>query len=139
MTYIFTSVTDKPINAEELRQTAINSASGAIVVFTGNVRNHDNNKDVKSLDYEIHPSAADVIKNIAGEICDDYELQSLIMVHRYGMLQVQDIAFLVIVGSKHRDIAFAACSSAVDRVKKSLPIWKHQFFNDGSDEWVNSA
>lgn len=139
MTYTYTAVTDKQIDLDALRRSALNSASGAIVVFSGNVRNHDNNKNVKSLDYEIHPSAEEVLKSIASELIQEFKLESLVMVHRFGMLQIQDIAFAVIVASKHRDVAFKACSEAVSRVKENLPIWKHQYFEDGSDEWVNSA
>lgn len=139
MTYTYTAVTNKQIDLEKLRKLAINSASGAIVVFSGNVRNHDNNKNVKSLDYEIHPTAEDILKSIANDLIKEFKLDSLIMVHRYGKLQIQDIAFAVIVASKHRELAFQACSSAVSRVKTNLPIWKHQYFEDGSDEWVNSA
>ncbi len=139
MTYTYTAVTDEQIDLDELRKSAVNSASGAIVVFSGNVRNHDNNKNVKSLDYEIHPSAEKVLQSIANELIQEFKLESLVMVHRFGILQIQDIAFAVIVASKHRDVAFNACSVAVSRVKEKLPIWKHQYFEDGSDEWVNSA
>jgi molybdopterin synthase catalytic subunit len=139
MTYTFTEVTDKDIDIEVLRNSAANVSCGAIVVFSGNVRNYDSNREVKSLEYEIHPTADEVLKSVAVEINKIFELESLVMVHRFGMLEVQDIAFAVVVASKHRDTAFKACSSAVDRVKEKLPIWKHQFFSDGSDEWVNSA
>ncbi len=122
-----------------LRNEAVSAATGAVVTFSGDVRNHDGGRAVISLDYEAHPSASEVLAVVAAEIVSEYPLQSLIIEHRYGSLAIGDTALGVAAASAHRKDAFAACSAAVDRVKEKLPMWKHQFFKDGTDEWVNSA
>jgi len=122
-----------------LRNEAVSAATGAVVTFSGDVRNHDGGRAVISLDYEAHPSASEVLAVVAAEIVSEYPLQTLIIEHRYGSLAIGDTALGVAAASAHRKDAFAACSAAVDRVKEKLPMWKHQFFKDGTDEWVNSA
>jgi molybdopterin synthase catalytic subunit len=122
-----------------LRNEAVSAATGAVVTFSGDVRNHDGGREVISLDYEAHPSASEVLAVVAAEIVSEYPLQALIIEHRYGSLAIGDTALGVAAASAHRKDAFAACSAAVDRVKEKLPMWKHQFFKDGTDEWVNSA
>ena len=134
-----TSVSTERIDMDELRKEALSAASGAVVTFSGDVRNHDGGRDVIALDYEVHPSAPEVLAEVAAEIVNEFALQALIIEHRYGSLAIGDTALGVAAASGHRKDAFAGCSAAVDRVKEKLPIWKHQFFNDGTDEWVNSA
>ena len=140
MTASFTAVvTHDPIDVEGLRAAAANSASGAVVVFCGDVRNHDDGRTVLRLDYEAHPTAQDVLTRCAQTIAERPEVQHLAMVHRYGPLEIGDTALAVVVASAHRDAAFQLCAEAVNLVKAELPMWKHQFFADGTDEWVNSA
>ena len=136
---IWTSVTQLPIDIELMRKSAMVPTSGAAVIFCGDVRNHDHDRDVLSLDYEAHPSADEVLKKIAEEIFADHKIESLYIAHRYGNLSIGDTALGVVVSAQHRAQAFVACSDAVNRVKELLPLWKHQFFTDGTDEWVNSA
>ncbi len=136
---IWTSVAQTPIDIEFMRKSAWMPTSGATVIFCGDVRNHDHERSVLSLDYEAHPSANAVLKQIAREIVADHKIESLYIAHRYGKLAIGDTALGVVVSAQHSTEAFAACSDAVKRIKELLPLWKHQFFTDGSDEWVNSA
>ncbi len=136
---IWTSVAQTPIDIELMRKSALLPTSGAVVIFCGDVRNHDHDRSVLSLDYEAHPSADAVLKQIALEIVAHHKIESLYIAHRYGKLSIGETALGVVVGAQHSAQAFAACSDAVIRVKKLLPLWKHQFFTDGTDEWVNSA
>ena len=110
-----------------------------MVTFSGDVRNHDKNKDVASLSYEIHPSAQSVIERIANEVAAKHELKDVAVVHRYGKIPIGQSAFVVAVAAAHRGPALAACEELVERVKAELPIWKFQEFTDGTSEWVNSA
>jgi molybdopterin synthase catalytic subunit len=132
-------VTDQPISATELAEIVSNNKSGAVVTFSGDVRNHDGGKDVTQLTYEIHPSAADVLKSVVEEVSARFELNDVAVAHRYGDIAIGECAFAVAVSAAHRGAAFEACSALVDTVKEKLPIWKHQVFADGSDEWVNCA
>ena len=136
---ITAQVTDQVIDLHTLHASVQSDAAGAVVIFSGDVRNHDGGKEVTSLTYEIHPSAGEVIKEITERIAAKHEIIDVAVVHRYGAIPIGESAFTVVVSSKHRGPAFAACQELVDVVKEELPIWKYQVFADGTDEWVNSA
>ncbi|MFC0114833.1 molybdenum cofactor biosynthesis protein MoaE [Kibdelosporangium aridum] len=131
-------VTDEPLSVEEHAEVVADRAAGAVVTFGGVVRDHDRNKSVRELSYSGHPSAAEVIERVAGEIAGSRPgLRGIAVSHRIGDLQIGDVALACAVSAEHRAEAFAACSDLVDEVKRQLPIWKHQTFTDGTDEWVN--
>ncbi len=132
-------VTDAPIIIEHLSKLVANPQSGAIVTFCGDVRNHDGGKEVASLLYEIHPTAAEQIKLITTAVIAEFEIEKAAVAHRYGDVAIGETAFAVAVAAAHRQAAFDACSAIVNAVKEQLPIWKYQKFTDGSDEWVNCA
>ena len=136
---VYAVVTDAPVNIAELSKLVTNPQSGAVVTFCGDVRNHDGGKEVASLLYEIHPSAPEQIKLIAESIIGRFEIEKVAVAHRYGNIAIGETAFAVAVSAAHRQAAFDACAAIVDEVKAKLPIWKHQKFTDGSDEWVNCA
>ena len=132
-------VTDKTISAADLAKIVSGNKSGAVVSFSGDVRNHDGGKDVSTLTYEIHPSAEKVLKEIVAEISSRFAVNDVAVAHRYGDIAIGECAFAVAVSADHREAAFDACSALVNTVKDKLPIWKHQVFADGSDQWVNFA
>ena len=136
---VYAVVTDAPVHIQELSKLVANSHSGAIVTFCGDVRDHDGGKEVASLLYEIHPSAPEQIKLITQSIMGRFEIEKVAVAHRYGDIAIGETAFAVAVSAAHRQAAFDACAAIVDEVKAKLPIWKHQKFTDGSDEWVNCA
>jgi molybdopterin synthase catalytic subunit len=113
--------------------------AGAVVTFSGDVRNHDKGKKVSTLNYEIHPSAQSVIEKITSEVVAKHDVVNVAVAHRYGEIPIGESAFVVAVAAAHRGPAFACCNELVERVKAELPIWKYQEFADGSTEWVNSA
>lgn len=110
--------------------------AGAVVSFSGIVRNHDGGQEVASLSYSAHPTAQTVIAEVAGTIAEKYDGVRIWVGHRTGPLQIGDAALVAAVASAHRGTAFAACSELVDTVKAQVPIWKEQVFADGSVEWV---
>ena len=136
---VYAVVPDAPVHIQELSKLVANPHSGAVVTFCGDVRNHDGGKEVASLLYEIHPSAPEQIKLITESIIGRFEIEKVAVAHRYGDIAIGETAFAVAVSAAHRQAAFDACSAIVDEVKAKLPIWKHQKFTDGSDEWVNCA
>jgi molybdopterin synthase catalytic subunit len=131
------SVVDEPLLIVEHETAVADPRAGAVVSFVGVVRNHDHERGVRRLEYEGHPSALDVLRAVAEEIDADPEVIAIAVSHRVGPLEVGDIALAAAVSTAHRAAAFAACARLVDRVKEKLPIWKHQVFVDGTDEWVN--
>ena len=136
---VYAVVTDVPVHIQELSKLVANPHSGAVVTFCGDVRDHDGGKEVASLLYEIHPSAPEQIKLITESIMGRFEIEKVAIAHRYGDIAIGETAFAVAVSAAHRQAAFDACAAIVDDVKAKLPIWKHQKFTDGSDEWVNCA
>ncbi len=136
---IFVAVTADPISGESLSKKVSTPTSGAVVTFSGDVRNHDKGRQVTSMDYEAHPSAEKVLNEIANEIVEQYSIEAIAIAHRFGPLAIGDSALVVAVAAAHRQDAFDACNAAVEAVKARIPVWKHQFFSDGTDEWVNSA
>ena len=132
-------VTDQVISATHLATLVQGSKSGAVVTFSGDVRNHDGGKDVSTLTYEIHPSAQDVLKSVVSEVAARFAINDVAVAHRYGDIAIGECAFAVAVSADHREAAFEACGALVNEVKEKLPIWKHQVFTDGSDQWVNFA
>ena len=136
---VYAVVTDAPVHIQELSKLVANPHSGAIVTFCGDVRDHDGGKEVASLLYEIHPSAPEQIKVITESIMGRFEIEKVAVAHRYGDIAIGETAFAVAVSAAHRQAAFDACAAIVGEVKAKLPIWKHQKFTDGSDEWVNCA
>ena len=132
-------VTDSAISAEALATQVKSDAAGAVVTFSGDVRNHDQGRAVTSLNYEVHPSAQAVMEKITNEVAAKHKVINVAVAHRYGAIPIGESAFVVAVAAAHRGAAFAACNELVERVKAELPIWKFQEFSDGTTEWVNSA
>ena len=112
--------------------------AGAVVSFAGVVRDHDHGRSVVSLTYEAHPSAEEVLREVVAEIEADPDVYAVAVSHRHGPLAIGDIALAAAVSTAHRAAAFNACARLVDVVKQRLPIWKHQVFTDGTDEWVGT-
>jgi molybdopterin synthase catalytic subunit len=136
---ITAKVTEFVITAEALASQVKNDGAGAVVTFSGDVRNHDKGKGVTSLNYEIHPTAQSVIEKITNEVVAKHDVVNVAVAHRYGAIPIGESAFVVAVSAAHRAPAFECCEELVERVKAELPIWKFQEFTDGTTEWVNSA
>ena len=130
-------MTTDPLDVAAHEQAVASAAAGAVVSFRGVVRDHDHGRAVRELTYEGHPSAADVLAEVAEEIAADPDVYAVAVSHRVGPLAIGDVALAAAVSTAHRAAAFAACARLVDEVKARLPIWKHQIFTDGTDEWVN--
>ena len=111
--------------------------AGAIVTFVGVVRDHDHDRAVTALHYEGHPDAGRVLADVLAEARQHPGVLGAAARHRVGELAIGDVAFVAAISAAHRREAFAACAWLVDEAKARLPIWKHQFFADGTDEWVN--
>ena len=131
------AVTTEPLDLSAHERAVARADAGAVFSFAGVVRDHDHGRAVVRLEYEAHPSAESVLKEIAAEVAADPAVLGLAVSHRVGALEIGEAALVAAVASAHRAAAFAACARLVDEVKARLPIWKHQFFADGTDEWVN--
>lgn len=132
-------VGETPLDAAALEGLVADDRAGAVVSFSGNVRDHDQGRAVSTLTYEGHPSAADVLRQVAESIAGRFDVVALAVAHRVGPIAIGEAALVAAVSTAHRSEAFAACQALVDLTKEQLPVWKHQVFADGTDEWVNCA
>ncbi|OBF21717.1 molybdenum cofactor biosynthesis protein MoaE [Mycobacterium sp. ACS4331] len=134
------ALTSEPILLVEHEQLVADVAAGAVVGFAGVVRNHDGGREVIRLEYSAHPSAEQTMADVLAEVAaESTGVRAIAASHRIGSLQLGDAALVAAVAADHRKAAFDACALLVDTVKARLPVWKHQFFADGTEEWVNSA
>lgn len=133
-------ITDRPISVSEHEDLVRHRSAGAVVGFVGMIRDHDGGRRVVRLEYSSHPSAAQVMTDVVTEIAERSRgLRAIAASHRIGALHIGDAALVAAVAADHRQAAFAACALLVDTIKERLPVWKHQFFDDGTEEWVGSA
>ncbi|MFC7547111.1 molybdenum cofactor biosynthesis protein MoaE [Plantactinospora sp. GCM10030261] len=133
----YTSVSGEELDLAAHETAVGDPRAGAVVTFQGVVRDHDHGRRVTRLAYEGHPSADRVLAEVAAEIATDPAVISVAVSHRVGPLEVGEVALVAAVSTAHRAAGFAACARLVDEAKARLPIWKHQHFADGTDEWVN--
>jgi molybdopterin synthase catalytic subunit len=132
------ALTTEILDVSEHEAAVAHPAAGAVVSFAGVVRDHDGGRSVTRLEYEAHPSAEAVLAEVAAEIAKEPVVRAVAVSHRVGGLAIGDIALAAAVSTAHRAEAFALCARLVDEVKARLPVWKHQIFADGTDEWVNA-
>lgn len=133
-------LTHEPIDAAALRAELDNAACGGVVIFEGVVRDHNDGRGVLRLEYEAYAALA--LKEGAAILKEAVEaagVASAVCVHRLGPLAIGDAAVWVGVASAHRGEAFDACRRIIDEVKRRVPIWKREFYADGTEEWVNCA
>ena len=132
------AVVERELSVDEHAELVSNVAAGAVVTFSGVVRNHDGGRHVEELEYSGHPTAERVIRQVADEIAARATgVRAIAVSHRIGPLRIGDVALACAVAADHRQEAFQVCAELVDEVKRQLPIWKRQVFADGTDEWVN--
>ncbi|MQY13583.1 Molybdopterin synthase catalytic subunit 1 [Streptomyces sp. RB5] len=132
-------IRDTPLSLDEVYAAVGDDAAGGTTLFVGTVRNHDGGTDVDTLGYSCHPSAEAELRRVAEKVAAGYPVRALVAVHRVGDLRVGDIAVIAAVSCAHRGEAFEACRELIDTLKHEVPIWKHQRFSDGTEEWVGAC
>lgn len=130
---VLTALTRQPIDAAGLASAARQDEDGAVVVFEGVVRNHTRGRRILHLDYEAYEGmAARQIAALAGEACARFGVRHVTLVHRLGRLEVGETSVVIAVASGHRGEAFDACRWLIDTLKKTVPVWKKETFEDGA-------
>jgi molybdopterin synthase catalytic subunit len=129
---------ETPLDVTEVVAALDDDASGGLTLFVGRVRDHDGGKGVDGLDYSAHPTARDKLTEVCVRVAEEYDVQGVAAVHRTGTLAIGDIAVIVATTAAHRGEAFTASRALIDTLKSEVPIWKHQRFGDGTEEWVGS-
>jgi molybdopterin synthase catalytic subunit len=129
---------ETPLDVAEVVAALDDAGSGGLALFLGRVRDHDHGLDVRGLEYSAHPTALDALRDVCLAVAERYDVHALAAVHRVGRLAIGDISVIVATTSAHRGTSFDASRELIDTLKAEVPIWKHQQFADGSDEWVGT-
>ena len=129
-------IRETPLEVSEVLAAVQDAAAGGVTVFVGTVRDHDDAQAVAALDYSAHPSALPRLREVVESVVGRHPVTAVAAVHRIGHLEVGDLAVIVAAAADHRGEAFDAARDLIDDLKNTVPIWKHQTFSDGSDEWV---
>jgi molybdopterin synthase catalytic subunit len=133
---VLTGITVEPLDLSAHLAAVDDPRAGAVVSFSGAVRDHDGGRPVTGIEYVGHPSADRVIAEVAAEVAARCDVEAVAVSHRLGTLAVGEAAIVAAVSAAHRGEAYAAAALLVDEVKHRLPVWKRQVFEDGSQEWV---
>jgi molybdopterin synthase catalytic subunit len=132
------SVSDTPIDVQAAKSAVSDTHCGALVVFEGWIRDHNEGRQVERLEYEVYrPVAEKEGAKIIDEALTRFAVSHALCIHREGLLELGDCAVIVCVSAAHRDAAFEACRYIIDQAKSRLPIWKKEHYVAGVSEWVN--
>jgi molybdopterin converting factor subunit 1 len=131
-------ITREPIDIAGLRARLLEGDSGAVVVFDGVARDNTKGRRTLYLEYESYPQMAlRTMGQIGREVHQRWPINRIGIVHRLGRIEITESSVVIVVTSAHRRIAFEACQYAIDRLKKIVPIWKKEYFEDGA-VWVEN-
>ena len=132
------SVSSTAIDVDAAKKAVADNACGALVVFEGWIRDHNEGQAVERLEYEVYrPVAEKEGARIIDEAIERFGVKHAVCIHREGLLELGDVAVIVCVSSVHRGEAFDACRYIIDETKSRLPIWKKEHYVSGISEWVN--
>jgi len=132
------SITEKPIDVDKLLDYVSDQSSGASVLFTGTIRDHNEQDKVSKLHYEAYQEMAEkILQEIENEVHTKWKINKFIAIHRTGTLKVGEVSVVVAVSSGHRKEAFEACKFGIDSIKEKAPIWKKEFSESGT-KWVEA-
>lgn len=137
------AVRGTPLSVDEVLDAVADPRAGGTAVFMGTVRDHDHGRDVAALGYSAHPTVEERMRAVMEKVLSETSTEErpvvkLAATHRVGDLRIGDAAVVVAASAGHRQEAFEACRRLIDDLKAQVPIWKHQSFTDGDDEWVGS-
>jgi Molybdopterin converting factor, large subunit len=135
---VLADIRESPLSVDDVLEAVRHPRAGGIATFIGVVRERDHGRAVEALDYTFHPSAPQVLRELAERVAAGSDVIRVAAVHRVGHLEIGDVAVVVAVSAVHRAAALDVCRELIDTLKASVPIWKHQIFDDGSDEWVGT-
>lgn len=129
---------EEPLSLDDVYQLVIRPEAGAVATFIGIARKFTHGKQTSFLQYEAYvPMAEKKLEEIGREINKKWPNSQVAIAHRIGRLDISDIAVAIAVSTPHRDAAFKASRYAIERIKEMVPIWKKEYWVDGS-EWIGN-
>lgn len=131
-------VTDEILSLQDCMALVMNEGTGGIVNFVGTVRNQTKGEKVLQLEFEAYKKmAVSEMNKIADAALKKFDIQHIVIHHRTGTLKVKEIPVVIVVAAAHRKAAFKACEFAINTLKETVPIWKKEFFENGT-QWVSA-
>jgi len=131
-------ISSNPIEDLINKNNLYSDQTGAVSCFEGLVRDHNEGKRVRALEYEAyHELCVNEGQKIIEEAGRRFKINKAVCIHRVGKLKIGEMAVWVGVSAPHRDDAFKACRFIIDEIKVRLPIWKKEYYDDGDSGWVN--
>ena len=132
-------VTREPIDLDALNRSAGHPACGAVLTFSGTVRDHHLGRKVVKLAYEAYePMAQKEMEKVVSQAFSRWpDVKKVQAVHRFGEMPVGESSIYITVASPHRPEGFAALRFVIDRIKRDVPIWKKEFYQDGQTDWLH--
>lgn len=128
----------QPLDARAVEALVASESAGAVIAFTGTVRDRARGRTVVALEYEAYrPAAEAMLRQIGDEIAERWRIDRVAVAHRTGRLGVGEASVVIAVAAPHRHEGFAACAYAIERLKEIVPIWKKEHYEDGA-VWVGS-
>ncbi|KFL42643.1 hypothetical protein CH76_11230 [Lysinibacillus sp. BF-4] len=136
MTTPMFEIVNEPIDVEQMRLKVVSRNAGAVTLFVGTVREMTKGKKTLQLEYQAYPAmAVKMLEQIAQEVSERWPEAIIAISHRVGRLTISDIAVVIAVSSPHRKMAYEANEYAIERIKQIVPIWKKEFWEDGT-AWI---
>ena len=133
-------ITTEPLDLAALIAETEDPATGALVIFSGTVRNENDDRPVDGMTYEAHIELAEnTLKQIEQEVLDRFDVRQCRIAHRIGMLGLGDVSVYVVVRAGHRGAAFEAGRYGIDETKVRAPIWKEEHYIDGDSRYLDGT
>ncbi len=131
-------ISDQAIDIQVCIDAVQSERAGAIDVFIGTVRNHNNAKEVVRLEFETYDvMAVKKMEELVNKARERWDIEKIVMIHRKGVLQIGDVAVVIAVSTPHRAASFEACQWLIDTLKTVVPIWKKEIYESG-EEWLEA-
>lgn len=131
-------ISENPLSLDRAYTALADARSGGVALFVGRMRELNEGKEVSGLTYTAHPTALDRLAAVVAQVSARFTPLQIMAAHRTGELAIGEIAVICGVATVHRDDAFAACQLLIDTLKSEVPIWKEEFYLDGSTHWVGT-
>lgn len=133
-------ITEDPLDLNALIQETEDESCGALVIFSGTVRNQNEGQPVSGMTYEAHVElAAKVLQDLEAEVRQKFGVPQCRIVHRIGALALGDVSVYVVVRAPHRGPAFEAGRYAIDELKQRVPVWKEEHYIDGASRYLDGV
>jgi len=131
-------VTEEDFELDELKKRVCTQEDGAVVVFNGVVRSKNNGKKIEKLELQRYEGMTESeLEKVKEEAINNFKITDLVLVHRYGELDVGDNIVGIVASAPHREEAFEACKYSIDRIKEKVPLWKRETTKSGESRWLD--